>query len=323
VIDRIAELMEYETAGDPVSGLMWTRKTRDKVCSELRLIGIDVSPNTVGRLLQLMGYSLRVNHKQLARVCKTSPELRDAQFRHIAQLRKEAQARGIPIISVDAKKKEIVGCFKNPGVAWSQQPRLVNDHDFGSEADGKAIPFGIYDLSANRGTVYVGTSSDTAEFAIDAIETWWINEACARYEGIKELTILADGGGSNGTKNRLWKVCLHAFAERHGLTITVAHYPPGASKWNPIEHRLFSEISKNWAGRPLDSYQTILNYIRTTRTKTGLQVQAHLLDKHYDTGRKVSDAEMRRLPITRGAQRWNYTVLPSKAALENTGLIAA
>lgn len=323
MIDCIAELMKYETAGDPMSGLMWTRKTRDKVCSELRLIGIDVSPNTVGRLLQLMGYSLRVNHKQLSRVCKTPPEVRDAQFRHIAQLRDHAQARGIPIISVDAKKKEIVGCFKNPGAAWSQQPCLVNDHDFSSEADGKAIPFGIYDLSANRGTVYVGTSSDTAEFAIDAIEAWWISEASARYKGAKELIILADGGGSNGTTNRLWKVCLHGFAERHGLTITVAHYPPGASKWNPIEHRLFSEISKNWAGRPLDSYQTILNYIRTTHTKTGLQVQAHLLDKVYDTGRKVSDAEMRRLPITRGAQRWNYTVLPVKATPNKTVLIAA
>ena len=323
MIDRIAELMKYETAGDPVSGLMWTRKTRDKVCSELRLIGIDVSPNTVGRLLQLMGYSLRVNHKQLSRVCKTQPELRDAQFHHIAKLRNEALARGVPIISVDAKKKEIVGCFKNPGAAWSAQARLVNDHDFASESEGKAIPFGIYDLSANRGTVYVGTSSDTAEFAIDAIEAWWIGEACARYQGAKELTILADGGGSNGTTNRLWKVCLHGFAERHGLTITVAHYPPGASKWNPIEHRLFSEISKNWAGRPLDSYQTILNYLCTTRTKTGLQVQAHLLDKLYVTGRKVSDAEMRRLPITRGAQRWNYTVFPEKATLIKTELIAA
>ena len=322
MIDRIAELMRYETAGDPVSGLMWTRKTRDKVCSQLRLIGIVVSPNTVGRLLRLMGYSLRVNHKQLSRVCKTPPGLRDAQFRHIAKLRDDAHTRGVPIISVDAKKKEIVGCFKNPGTAWSQQACLVNDHDFASEAEGKAIPFGIYDLLANRGTVYVGTSSDTAEFAVDAIEAWWIGEACTRYEGAKELTILADGGGSNAATNRLWKLCLHRFAQRHGLTITVAHYPPGASKWNPIEHRLFSEISKNWAGRPLDSYQTILNYLRTTHTNSGLQVQAHLLDKLYDKGRKVSDAEMHRLPITWGDQRWNYTVLPSEATLE-PGPIAA
>jgi len=324
VIARIADLMQHETAGDPMSGLKWTRKTREKVCSQLRQIGIRISPNTVGRLLRLMGYSLRVNHKQLSRVCKTPAGLRDAQFRHIAKLRDEARARGVPLISVDAKKKELVGRFKNPGAAWSQQAWSVNDHDFASEAGGKAIPFGIYDLVANRGTVYVGTSNDTAEFAVDAIEAWWISEGRDRYEGATELTILADGGGSNGATNRLWKLCLHRFAQRHGLTVTVAHYPPGASKWNPIEHRLFSEISKNWAGRPLDSYQTILNYLSTTRTKTGLQVQAHLLDRLYDKGRKVSDAEMRRLPITWGAQRWNYTVSPGLLrASTKQGLIAA
>jgi hypothetical protein len=307
-----------------MSGLKWTRKTREKVCSELRQIGIVVSPNTVGRLLRHMGYSLRVNHKQLSRVCKTPPRLRDAQFRHIAKLRDDARARDVPLISVDAKKKELVGRFKNPGAAWSQQPCLVNDHDFASEAAGKAIPFGIYDVLANRGTVYVGTSSDTAEFAVDAIEAWWLSEGRDRYNAATQLTILADGGGSNGATNRLWKLCLHRFAQRCGLTVTVAHYPPGASKWNPIEHRLFSEISKNWAGRPLDSYETILNYLRTTRTKTGLQVQAHLLDRHYDKGRKVSDAEIRRIPITWGEQRWNYTVNPGplKAKAE-PGLIAA
>jgi len=323
-MDRIATLMKHETAGDPISGLKWTRKTREKVCSELRQLGILVSPNTVGRLLRLMGYSLRVNHKQLSRVCKTPPRLRDAQFRHIAKLREDARARGVPIISVDAKKKELVGRFRNPGAAWSEEAWLVNDHDFPSEASGKAIPFGIYDIVANRGTVYVGTSRDTAEFAVDAIEAWWINEARERYDRATELTILADGGGSNGTTNRLWKLCLHRFAQRHGLTLTVAHYPPGASKWNPIEHRLFSEISKNWAGRPLDSYQTILNYLRTTRTKTGLEVGAHLLDRIYEKGRKVSDAEMRRLPIARGAQSWNYTVHPGPLrASAKQGLIAA
>jgi hypothetical protein len=325
VIARLTALLKPETAGDPMAGLKWTRKTRQKVCSELRTIGIVVSPNTVGRLLRLMGYSQRVNHKQLSRVCKTPPGLRDEQFRHIARLREDARARGIPLISVDAKKKELVGRFKNPGAVWSQQAELVNDHDFGSEAAGKVIPFGIYDISANRGTVYLGTSVDTAEFAVDAIEAWWISEGRERYDGASELTILADGGGSNGATNRLWKLCLHRFAQRHGLTVTVAHYPPGASKWNPIEHRLFSEISKNWAGRPLDSYQTILNYLSTTRTKTGLQVQAHLLDRIYVKGRKVSDAEMRRLPITWGAQRWNYTVNPGplRSTTAKPGSIAA
>jgi len=324
VIDRIAELMKHETAGDPISGLKWTRKTREKVCSELRQLGILVSPSTVGRLLRRMGYSLRVNHKQLSRVCKTPPRLRDAQFQHIAKLRNDARVRGIPLISVDAKKKELVGTFKNPGAAWGEEAWPVNDHDFASEASGKAIPFGIYDIVANRGTVYVGTSRDTAEFAVDAIEAWWISEGRERYDGATELTILADGGGSNGATNRLWKLCLHRFAQRQALTVTVAHYPPGASKWNPIEHRLFSEISKNWAGRPLDSYQTILNYLSTTRTKTGLQVQAHLLDRSYHQGRKVSDAEMRRLPIVHGDQRWNYTVHPKPLrASVKVGVIAA
>ena len=325
MINRIAELMRHETAGDPMSGLKWTRKTREKVSSELREIGIFVSPNTVGRLLRRMGYSLRVNHKQLSRVCKTPPGLRDAQFRHIAQLRRDCLARGLPIISVDTKKKELVGPFKNPGAAWGRQAHLVSDHDFASEAEGKAIPYGIYDLLANRGTIYVGSSIDTAEFAVDAIEAWWISEGRQRYDGAKELTILADGGGSNGSTNRLWKRRLHRFAQRHGLTVTVAHYPPGASKWNPIEHRLFSEISKNWAGRPLDSYETILNYLRTTRTKAGLQVQAHLLDRLYDKGLKVSDAEIRRIPITWGTlPRWNYTINPGPLKPKaKPGLVAA
>lgn len=311
MIDRIAELMALETAGDPMSALKWTRKTTNKVASELRQLGITVSPNTVARLLRTMGYSLRVNHKQLSRVCKTAPELRDAQFRRIAQLRADCAEGGLPIISVDAKKKELVGLFKNPGAAWRRQAHLVNDHDFASEADGRVIPYGIYDLLANRGTVYLGTSIDTADFAVDAIEAWWISEGRQRYQAAAELTILADGGGSNGATNRLWKQRLHSFAQRHGVTVTVAHYPPGASKWNPIEHRLFSEISKNWAGRPLDSYETILNYLRTTRTKAGLEVQAHMLDRHYDKGRKVSDTELRRIPITWGSlSRWNYTINP-------------
>ena len=326
MIDRIAELMKHETAGDPMCGLKWTRKTTDKVASELRTAGIGVSPNTVGRLLKQMGYSLRVNHKQLSRVCKTAPEDRDAQFMHIAQLREHCAVRGLPLISVDTKKKELVGRFKNPGAAWNREPVQVNDHDFPSDASGKAIPYGIYDVLANRGTIYVGTSFDTAEFAIDAIEAWWLSEGRHRYDAANELTILADGGGSNGSTNRLWKHRLHRFAEHHGLLVTVAHYPPGASKWNPIEHRLFSEISKNWAGRPLDSFDTVLNYIRTTKTKSGLEVRAHLLDRHYDKGIKITDAEMRGIFITwhESLPRWNYTL--GSGPLETDlkpGLIAA
>lgn len=312
--------MRHETAGDPMSGLKWTRKTTEKVAAELRPVGIAVSPKTVGRLLGKMGYSLRVNHKQLARVCKTTPATRDAQFQHIAQLRQDCAARGLPLISVDTKKKEPIGCFKNPGVAWNLEPVLVNDHDFLSEAVGKAVPYGIYDVLANQGTIYVGTSIDTAEFATDAIEAWWLSQGRFRYRDAKQITILADGGGSNGSTNRLWKHRLHSFAQRHGLAVTVAHYPPGASKWNPIEHRLFSEVSKNWAGRPLDTYGTMLNYIRTTQTKSGLRVQAHLLKRDYDKGVKITKAAMRGLRITSHADlpKWNYTLnLNPLSATEN------
>ncbi len=306
--------MKHETAGDPMTSLKWTRKTTEKIAEQLHGLGIDVGPRTVARLLKQMDYSLRVNHKKLARVCKTPPELRNAQFEHIAELREHFAARGLPVISVDAKKKELVGRFKNPGVAWNDEPVEVKDHDFPSEADGKAIPYGVYDIHANLGTIFVGTSRETAQFAVDAIEMWWRHEGRQRYPDATELAILADGGGANGSTNRAWKRDLYQqLALRHGLKVTVAHYPPGASKWNPIEHRLFSEISKNWAGHPLDSYETILNYIRTTSTSTGLRVQAHFVDRNYEKGIKITDAEMRTIPITKHDRlpRWNYTLAAS------------
>lgn len=305
--------MQHDTAGDPMSGLKWTQKTTDKIATELLSVGITVSPNTVARLLKQMGYSLRVNHKKLARVCTTSPADRDAQFVHIAALREDFAARGLPVISVDTKKKEPIGRFKNPGVAWSRTPVLVKDHDFRSEADGVAIPYGIYDLQANRGTLYIGTSRATAAFAVDAIEAWWIDDARQRYPHARELAILADGGGSNGSRCRAWKHRLQQqLSERHGLSVTVAHYPPGTSKWNPIEHRLFSEISKNWAGRPLDSYETTLNCIGTTTTKTGLTVRAQLVDQLYEKDVKITDAQMHDLPISNhdSLPKWNYTLSP-------------
>ena len=305
--------MQYDTAGDPMSGLKWTQKTTEKIALELQRVGINVGPKTVARLLKQMGYSLRVNHKKLARVCTTSPADRDAQFVHIAALREDCAARGLPVISVDTKKKELIGRFKNPGVAWRRTPVLVKDHDFRSEADGVAIPYGIYDLHANRGTLYVGTSRATAAFAVDAIEAWWIDDARARYPHARELAILADGGGSNGSRCRAWKHRLQQqLSERHGLSVTVAHYPPGASKWNPIEHRLFSEISKNWAGRPLDSYETTLHCLGTTTTKTGLTVRAQLLDRLYEKDVKITDAQMHDLPISNhdSLPKWNYTLSP-------------
>jgi hypothetical protein len=267
--------MKYETAGDPMGGLKWTRKATRKVAKELRSLGIEVSANTVCRLLKKMDYSLRVNRKQIA--AANSPE-RNEQFLYIKGLRERFRQEGKPQISVDGKKKELVGQFKNAGTLWSREPILVNDHDFRSMAKGMAVSYGIYDTGANRGMVFVGTSHDTPAFAVESIGQWWEMDGMKRYPSTDHLLVLADGGGSNAARCRAWKEKIQSeICDRHGISVTVCHYPPGASKWNPIEHRFFSEISKNWAGRPLDSYETILNYIGTTRTQTGLEVQAHLV----------------------------------------------
>ena len=311
-MNRIRALMVHETAGDPISGLKWTHKTTERIAAELRSLGIAVSARTVAKLLKKMGFSLRVNHKKRS---NGSPAQRDAQFAYISELRERFADETNPVISVDTKKKELVGQFKNSGTAWHSEPVLVNDHDFRSDALGIAIPYGIYDLRANRGTVFVGTSHDTPEFAVDAVERWWREEGRQRYPKTVHLGILADGGGSNGARCRLWKHALQRkLCDRHGLDVTVAHYPPGASKWNPIEHRLFSEVSKNWAGRPLDSYETILNYLRTTTTATGLRVRAHLVRRTYRKGKKVSNAQMKKLPIKKHDvhPQWNYTLSPTQ-----------
>jgi len=239
---------------------------------------------------------------------------RDAQFGHIAELRERFAEQGLPVISVDTKKKELVGRFKNAGVSWEKKPVLVNDHDFPSQAIGKAIPYGIYDVQENRGTVFVGATHDTPAFAVDCVEKWWRTEGKKRYAGADHIAILADSGGSNAANSRAWKYGLQTrLCNLHNLTVTVAHYPSGASKWNPIEHRLFCEISKNWAGRPLDSFETILNYLRTTATETGLKVRAHLVRKPYKKGVKISNAQMAKLSITKVKHlpRWNYTLRPA------------
>lgn len=295
-----------------MTGLKWTRRTTTKVACELQLLEIEVSANTVARLLKDMGFSLRVNHKKKS---NGSPKNRDAQFVYIGDLRQQFATAGQPIISVDAKKREQVGEFKNPGKSWEQEAVEVNDHDYRSLASGVGIPYGIYDMQANCGTVYVGTSYDTSEFAVDSIEKWWRKEGAKRYPKARELLILADGGGSNGSNRRAWKHNLQrSLCDRHRLTVTVAHYPPGTSKWNPIEHRLFSEISKNWAGRPLDSYETILKYIRTTKTSTGLRVRSHLVQKKYKKGIKITDKQMIEISITKDSSlpTWNYTIHPAE-----------
>lgn len=311
MIERIAELLQHDTAGDPMTGLKWSRRTTAKIAAELCEIGIQVSDRTVAALLHRMGYSLRVNHKKVA---GASPGHRNEQFLRITELRKSCAAASSPIISVDAKKKELVGRFKNDGTTWEREPVAVNDHDFRSDAQGIAIPYGVYDLLANHGVVFIGDTHNTPAFSVDAIARWWRIEGRLRYPGADSLVILADSGGSNAASSRAWKYGLQTkLCNRHGISVRVAHYPSGASKWNPIEHRLFSEISKNWAGRPLDSYETILNYISTTSTKTGLTVEAHRVFLSYETGVKITDVQMRELNIVSDPDlpKLNYTIHPA------------
>lgn len=268
-------------------------------------------PNTVARLLHSLDYSLRVNYKNLA--TNSSPD-RNLQFDLIADLRDRFQRSRLPIISVDTKKRELVGNFKNQGSRWDRAPWPVNDHDFRTDAIGVGIPYGIYDPVANRGSIALGLSHDTPAFAVHSIAHWWQREGLRYYPAARQLLILADTGGSNGYRCRAWKTELQSkLADQFHLKLTVAHYPTGASKWNPIEHRLFSEISKNWAGEPLDSYQKILNFIRTTTTRTGLSVSAHLDRRYYPTGLVPSPQQLQslRLHPHHTLPHWNYSLCPN------------
>src|SRR6266542_5107015 len=289
---------------------VWTGKRLRDISSELAGLGLRVCPNTVRRLLDEVDYALHANRKSLC--AKTSP-FREQQFGLLNHQRQEFTQSGYPIISVDTKKTELVGQFKNNGRVWSRDPILVQDHDFRSQAKGMAIPYGIYDLHANRGRVVVGTSHDTSAFAVEAICQWWRREGRHRYPEAPELLILADSGGSNGARCRAWKLALQEkLVDHYQLGVTVCHYPAGASKWNPIEHRLFSEISKHWAGQPLSDYSRIVRLIAQTRTQSGLQVSCLLSRKYYATHTKVSDAQMRELDLLKHPilPEWNYTLLP-------------
>ncbi len=315
MIEKIAELLEHETAGDPMSDLRWTRKTTKKIAKELKRLAIQVCPKTVARLLKSMGYSLRVNHKKVESGNKNPPprKVRDQQFTYISQMREAFAKRGSPVISGDAKKKELVGNFRHDGVSWEKQPYEVNDHDYPSDAKGKAVPYSIYDTLANLGFVVVGTSHETPAFVVSAVALWWKTCGTKIYPKANELLILVDCGGGNGARLRGWKYHLqYQLCDRYGLKITVCHYPPGASKWNPADHRLHSEISKNWAGKPLDTYETVLKYIRTTKTVTGLRVRSRLTPKHYAKGENITDAQMAELGLTRHETNpdWNYTLAP-------------
>ena len=279
IIFKIEQLLKYDTAGDPVTGIKWTKITTRKITDALAAENIHVSSNTIGKLLKDMGYSLKVNYKKIeSDPKKSTPESRkkrDRQFIYINQVCEASREQNTPKISVDAKKRELVGNFKNQGATWRKKPKEVNAYDFKSLSSGIFIPYGIYDIDNNKGFVAGGVSYNTAEFSVTAIVKWWETELNNVTIKPKSLLILADGGGSNGSKNRLWKTCIQRLlCDKHRVTVTVCHYPPGTSKYNPIEHRLFSEISKNWAGEPLINYETILNYINTTETKTGLSILA-------------------------------------------------
>ena len=292
---------------------LWTHLRLEQISDQLKALGICVCPNTVRRLLEELHVALHVNRKSLSGPQR--PE-RDEQFQYIRCQREQFAQEGLPRISVDTKKKELVGPFKNNGRLWSHQPLSVNDHDFPSLARGVAIPRGLFDLLANRGSVLLGTSHDTSQFAVDAIVDWWQRDGQRRYSAAQELLILADSGGSNAARCRLWKYALQEkLVDPYQLSVTVCHYPTGASKWNPIEHRLFSEISKHWAGQPLNDYDRIVRLISETRTKTGVVVSCRLSRTDYPTKIKISDAQMRTLDYLRHSilPQWNYTLLPRLA----------
>jgi hypothetical protein len=312
-LNRLRELLREDTAGDPMGRRgVWTGKRLRDISRELDQLGLQVCPNTVRRLLDEVQYALHANRKSLS--AHSSP-FRDQQFGMLNQQRQAFTRSGYPIISVDTKKKELVGQFKNSGRVWSREPIRVQDHDFRSQAQGMAIPYGIYDLQANRGRVMLGMSHDTPAFAVDAICQWWRQEGRRRYPNAPELLILADSGGSNGARCRAWKLALQEkLVDPYQLGVTVCHYPTGASKWNPVEHRLFSEISKHWAGQPLTDYETIVRLIGGTRTETGLLVNGTLNTRHYPTGVKVSRQQIDQLDILKSPflPEWNYTLLPRK-----------
>ncbi len=294
-----------------MTALKWTHKSTRQLCAALRRRGIAVSRKTIARLLHQHDYSLRTNRKRLA---GTNHPDRDRQFRYLTRIRRWYLTHGLPVISVDTKTKELVGNFKNPGRCWRKTDRDVLDHDFAKDASGRGIPYGIYDVGRNAGYVVIGTSHETAAFAVAAIRRWWLAVGRAVYPAARRLLIEADCGGANGNRRLAWKAGLQGFADEFGLIITVTHYPPGASKWNPIEHRMFSLISENWAGEPLVNYETILKYIRRTRSATGFHCRARLDRTVYKKGAKVSRegrAAIRLRPRSVLPQ-WNYTIWPHR-----------
>ncbi|MGI3212808.1 ISAzo13 family transposase [Roseovarius tibetensis] len=312
----LERLVEPATLGDPERPLLWVSKSLDKLAHALGDMGHAISPNSVRKLLVRLGFSRQVNRK--ADEGAKHPD-RDAQFEHINTRVIAAQVAGEPVISVDTKKKELVGAFKNGGSDYRPrgEPQRVKVHDFVDKALGKVVPYGVYDVAANEGWVSVGITADTAEFAVQSIRTWRERMGRARYPKARALTITADCGGSNGARVRLWKTELQKLANETGLIVHVHHYPPGTSKWNGIEHRLFCHITQNWRGRPLTDRLAVVELIGATTTRTGLKVECAIDDSTYEKGVKVSDAEMASIDIA-GDQfhpEWNYTIKPRQSAI--------
>ena len=309
ILEALEALVDPVTRGDPMSALRWTTKSTRALAAELATNGFKVSQHKVGELLADMGYSLQATRKTLEG--ESHPD-RDAQFRYINSQAEAFLARGQPVISVDTKKKELVGEFHNKGREWQPAgaPVLTNTHDFPSMAKGKAIPYGVYDIAANEAWVSVGMDHDTPVFAVNSVRAWWRKMGAAGYPAATALLITADAGGSNGYRARAWKAELQKLATETGLTITVSHFPPGTSKWNKVEHRLFSHISMNWRGRPLEDYETVVQLIGSTKTSTGLKVRANLDQRKYRTGLKISDQAMSDLNLTTSNfhGEWSYSL---------------
>jgi DDE family transposase len=313
LLEDLERLVQASVRGDPESLLLWTSKSVRHLAGALRVQGHTVHFTTVAKLLGLLGYSLQVNVK--TREGTSHPD-RDAQFEHINAVARAAIAAGQPVISVDTKKKELVGDFKNAGREWrpTGEPELVRVHDFKDKQLGKAIPYGVYDIAANQGWVSIGIDHDTAQFAVNSIRSWWQHLGQQRYPAATRLQITADCGGSNGNRVRLWKVELQKLADDTGLQIGVCHLPPGTSKWNRIEHRLFSYITINWRGKPLHSLETIINLIASTTTSTGLEVYARLDDSDYPDKIRVPDDEIQAVNLHGEPfqPQWNYTIKPKR-----------
>lgn len=309
VLEKLESLIKPYEHGNPESPLRWTSRSLRKLSEEMKRMGYNISHMTVGKLLEKQGYTLQSNKK--SHEGGNSPD-RDAQFEHINDTVVQFGGENQPVISVDAKKKELIGEFKNNGHEYRPMgnPEEVNVYDFIDPVLGRATPYGVYDLNRNEGFVSVGISHDTAKFAVETIEKWWLSMGRTQYEDAHSLFITADGGGSNGSRNRLWKKELQGFADKYGLNVYVCHFPPGTSKWNKIEHRMFSAISMNWRGKPLVSLEVVVNLISNTTTKTGLKIKASINKNEYKLGEKVHDKDFAELNIRYHEfhPEWNYVI---------------